>query len=197
MGKWRTWRPAEVEQLQALVGQLPMDLAVTRWNRWAARQGIPQRSEASLRRKAFELGLSLVPDGAWVAMGIARRHLGRSQQCLNDWAAAGWVRHRPGALQRASLMRLAKRRPHLFAGCPPEGLLALLRDPVLVAGLVAAYPSRRAVPRAPQAVQCESTGQVFASQRAAGRALHLDGSAIGKALREDRPAAGLRFRLVA
>ena len=197
MGKWRMWRPSEVAQLRALVGERPMADVITSWNRWAARQGIPARSEASLRRKALELGLSVAARGAWVTVSEARRLLGRSQGCLYAWVQAGWVRHQTGTLQRASLQRLARERPWLFAGCPREGLAELLRDVALADQLVAAYPTRRSVPRTPQPVRCLSTGQVFPSMRAAGQAMHLDGSAIGKAIREGRPAAGLVFRLVA
>lgn len=196
MGKWRTWRPSEVQKLRALVGELPMPLVIQRWNTWARRVGLPPRTEASLRRKALELGLSVVPRGAWVSISEVRRLLDRSQSCLYGWVQAGWVQHRPGALHRASLQQLAMDRPHLFAGCPAEGLLELLRDPALAASIRAAHPRARSVPRRPQRVMCVTTGQVFPSMRAAGRRLHLDGSAIGKAVREGREAAGLRFRLV-
>ncbi|MEB3169071.1 MAG: hypothetical protein VKK97_10120, partial [Synechococcaceae cyanobacterium] len=137
-----------------------MDLVHRRWNAWAQREGIPCRSEASLRRKALELGLSVVPDGQWVAVSIVRRHLERSQPCLYGWAEKGWIVHRPGAVLRSSLVRLARQRPHLFAGCPADGLLALLRDPALVDALVMAYPKARAVPRRSQRVECLTTGQV-------------------------------------
>lgn len=197
MGKWRTWRPSEVERLRVLVGQMPMPLVLQHYNRWAERQGIPVRSEASLRRKALELGLSVVPRGSWVTLNEVRRLLKRSPGCIHGWAAAGWVRHCHGALHRGSLQRLARQRPHLFAGCPVDGLLELLRDEGLVAQLVAAHPQGRAIPRRPQAVECLETGQRFASFRAAGRALFLDGSGVGRAITEDREACGFRFRLVA
>lgn len=197
MGKWRSWRPSEVEKLRALIGQLPMPLVVSRWNRWARRSGIPVRSEASLRRKALELGCSLRPNGEWVAMGAVLRCLGRSRQCIYQWVQAGLVLHQPGALQRASLVELARRKPNLFAGCPESGLLELLQDQSLVASLVAAYPRSRAVPRVKCPVFCLETGETYSSCRAAGRVLHLDGSAISKALQEGRAAAGLHFRLVA
>lgn len=199
MGKshpWRPWQPEELKRLQALLGQAPMADVVRRWNRWAAGQGIPLRSEASLRRKALALGRSVRPDGEWVAIGTAAQYLGRSESCLQKWIRHGWLRRRHGAIVRASLVALAQDRSHLFAGCPREGLLALLRDEGLADQLTASYPRSRAVPRQRRPVECIDTGEVFTSMRAAGRALHLDGSAVALAVREGRPAAGLRFRLV-
>lgn len=196
MGKWRTWQPAEVEKLQALAGELPMPLLLQRWNTWARRMGMPPRTEASLRRKALELGLSLVPRGEWVAIGAAARQLGRSIGCLQEWTRHGWLRHRRGVIWRPSLVALARERPHLFAGCNSSGLRELLQDQELADGILAAYPRCRAMPCRPRPVECLTTGQVFPSLRAAGRALYLDGSAVALAVRKGREAAGLRFRLV-
>lgn len=174
-----------------------MPLVLQRFNAWAKRQGLPPRSEASLRRKALGLGLSVVPQGEWVMIGAAARQIGRSIGCLQEWTRHGWLRHRRGTVWRPSLVALARERPHLFAGCNPDGLRELLQDAALTDAILAAYPARRAMPCRPRAVECITTGQVFPSMRAAGRALHLDGSAVALAVREDRPAGGLRFRLVA
>lgn len=197
MGKWRSWQPAEVERLTALAGELPVPLLVQRWNAWARRVGLPPRTEASLRRKAMALGLSLVARGEWVMIGAAARQMGRSIGCMQEWTRHGWLRHRRGVVWRPSLVALARERPHLFAGCDPDGLRQLLQDTELAEGILTAYPRCRAMPCRPRAVECVTTGQVFPSMRAAGRALHLDGSAVALAVREGRPAAGLRFRLVA
>lgn len=197
MGKWRTWRPSEVQRLQTLIGQAPMPLVTRRWNQWAAQHGVPPRSEAGLRRKAHAMGWSVACCGAWVTLAAAARLLTRSRRSLQSWMQQGLVVHRRGVIQVASLRRLAQSRPWLFAGCPREGLLELLQDTGLVDQLVAAYPCRRSSPRAPHPVECISTGQRFESMRAAGRELYLDGSSIGKAIKEGREAAGLRFRLAA
>lgn len=193
----RAWTPAEVDRLQAMVGQMPFCLVIEHWNAWAEREGIPIRTPGSLGRMADRLGDSRMPDGKWVGVGEVARALGRHPSVIWRWCRRGMVAYcRSGnrsAIKRASLRKLARKMPEAFCGSSRDGLLYVLEDAQLADAIRRDYPERIKGRGNGSPVRCIERDVVFPSCSAAGKALHMSESTVRLSLRTGKPVAGLRF----
>lgn len=197
----RYWSDAEVQQLLELAGDMPFPLVQQQFNYWATKNGLPHRSRDSLAKKLNGLGGSRQPVGQWVGTGDVAKMLGKNKSTIQLWVRAGYVRrHKAGpfsSIRRADLVKLARERPRLFAGCDRTNLLMLLEDEELVTSILQQYPRRYWAMGRGRRVRWVDTGQVFDCYKAAARAAHVSDKTICKALQEGRLAAGWRFELVA
>jgi hypothetical protein len=179
---------------------MPFKRVWREWNIWAKQQGLEPRSLMSLQKKAQALGETQACYGNWIGTGEVARLLGKHRSAIQNWYRAGWVRcHRAGrhsAVSRADLRRLARERPQLFAGSSHEGLVQLLEDERLADEIVTGFPQRYPTRNQSIRVLWVDRGLVFPSYAAASRAAHVSPSAIARAIREGRPAAGMRFELL-
>ena len=197
---YRYWTDPEVERLLELVGETPFVQVCREWNRWANKEGIPNRSPQSIRKKLTCMGESTVCLGRWVRLGDAARLLGKDRSTIQKWALDGLVnRYRAGSqscILRADLRRLARERPRLFAGCDRRGLVQLLQDEDLADDILAAYPQRYQSSINGKRVLWVDRMQTFPSYAAAGRAAHVCSKAIRLGVIEGRPVCGYRFVLL-
>lgn len=193
----RAWTKEEAWQLQELAGDMPFVLVVQQWNIWATRNGIPHRTSISLRRKLAAIGGTGRAFGSWLCLGDVARMLGKHRSTVLQWANAGFIRYHKGgpysSVNRDDLIQLARERPQLFAGTDRDNLLLLLEDADLADSILERYPRRYWGVGRGRRVRRVDTGQVFATCQAAAQAANLHYTAITKALREGRPAAGMRF----
>lgn len=195
--QYRRWTEAETLWLQELAGDLPFHLVMSQFNHWAGKQGLPHRSPDSVRKKLRHLGTSRVPVGAWIRLGDVAQMLGKDRSTIRLWSTSGLLRyHRAGrysSVNRDDLIRLARNRPRLFAGCDRSGLLLLLEDEALVTGILQRFPRRYSAAGRGRRVRWVDTGQVFPTYREASAAAHICRQAISAALRDGRTVAGMRF----
>jgi len=197
---YRYWTAPEVERLLELVGETPFVHVCREWNRWANKEGIPNRSPQSIRKKLTGLGESTVCLGRWVRLGDVAHLLGKDRSTIQKWANAGWVSYivygHQSCILRADLRRLARERPILFAGCDRQGLVQLLEDEDLAESILAAYPQRYQSSINGKRVLWVDRMQAFPSYAAAGRAAHICSKAIRLGVIEGRPVCGYRFVLL-
>lgn len=195
------WSQPELEQLEALVGDLPWSIARNVYREWALSHGYPHRSDGALRLKAEALAGSRISCGEWLRLGVVQRELDIAATVTNRWVRSGRLPvHREGRgdgsacrhyVRRADLRRFAKRHPRHFAGKPREVLVALL-DPCPLVDQLAAMPPA-VVPGKPRPVQCLENGRIFPSTVAAARAAYVSPTAVRRAARDHVPTAGLHF----
>ena len=196
--QYRAWTPAETLQLQELAGDMPFVYVAQQFNNWASRHGIPHRSVASLHKKLRALGGSCRCSGTWLQIGDVAQMLGKSRSTISLWCHNHpWIRyHKAGhnsSVNRDDLIRLARERPQLYAGTDRDNLILLLEDEELADSILERFPRRYWAKGRGKRVRWTDTGQVFETLKDAAAATNLDYSSIGKALRQGRPAAGLRF----
>lgn len=198
---YRCWTPAELDKLEELVGQTAFDRVCQRWNHWAKGQGIPERSQQSLRKKAQENGWTVFAWGDWVLVGEVARLTGKHRSAIHKWIAAGWLtregKARASAVSRLELRRLARQRPQLFGGIERSRLVQLLEVEDLVDQILEQCPKGWQSRTNGQRVRWVNRGQTFGSYAAAGRAAHIDPHAIRQGIAEGRLVCGHRFELMA
>lgn len=198
--QYRVWTDAEAWRLQELAGDMPFVMVVRQWNIWATANGIPHRTAHSMRKKLRSLGASGRACGSWLCVGDAAQMLGKHRSTILLWAQEGLVRyHKNGphsCVNRDDIIKLARERPLLFAGVDRDNLLLVLEDEDLVDSILEQHPFAYCGTGRGRRVRWVDTGQVFSTYREAAKAANLHYTAVSKAVRQGRPAAGLRFELV-
>lgn len=186
------WTAAEVDKLQELAGDYPWPAVPARFNVWARRNGLPERTELALCHRCEVEGFSRVCTGSFISTGAIRALTGAGWLTIQRWINTGELTiARSGRklyIQRDTLRRFVQRRPEYFTGLPVSSLTQLLDDEKLAQRL-AAQP-RSWVTGKRRQVRCVDTGEVFASAAEAGRRFHLSRSAISLAVLGKRPVAG-------
>lgn len=186
------WTAAEVEQLQEIAGDWPWPVVPSRYNSWARRQGLPERTEIALRQRCEAEGFSRVCCGEYISTGTIRALTGAGWLTIQRWIDSGQlIIARSGRklyVSRRTLRKFVRRQPEYFNGLPISSLTQLVDDERLAEQL-AARP-RAWVAGKRRQVRCVDTGEVFPSAAAAGRRFHLSRSAVSLAVLGKRDVAG-------
>jgi len=200
MSQYPAWLPAEADYLNSLAGDVPFAELVERFQRRAAAEGWPQRSEKALIMRLNRSGLQAsARTGAVVTTGGIAELLGCPATRVESWLRRPklaailqprWV-GRVRYIKRSSLQRLAREMPRVLGGYDADALFALLEDRTLAEAVASQY--RR--PCGDWRVRCVETGRVYRSCGAAAAAHHVTQAAISLAIRQRRPvvALGLTF----
>lgn len=188
------WSAAEVAMLQELVGDYPWPQVPPRFNAWARRHGLPERSELALCHRCEVEGFSRVCTGSYISTGTIRHLTGAGWLTIQRWINTGeLVVARSGRklyVSRDALRKFVRRRPEYFRGLPVWALTQLVDDEKL-ANQLASQPRAWVVGKRRQ-VRCIETGEVFSSAAEAGRRFNLSRSAISLVVRGKRCVAGGR-----
>jgi hypothetical protein len=190
------WSADDLAQLEALVGDVPFSLVVRRFNRWAADNGRPARSEKAIASRCKRSGLPLRCHGDWLSLRGVAEILGCSRARVRAWVHRGWLRaHRITYVyvSRLDLRRLARFRPHLFAGIDRWRLFQLLEDEAMAETIARLYPRSG---RAPKPTRCVETGRVWPTIQAAAKAVHVHRRAITIAVQCGGTCAGYHWELL-
>lgn len=186
------WTSDEIEQLQEIAGDWPWPVVPSRYNSWARRQGVPERTEIALRHRCEAEGFSRVCSGEYISTGTIRALTGAGWLTIQRWINTGQlIVARSGRklyINRRTLKRFIRQQPDYFNGLPVSSLTQLVDDATLAEKL-AAQP-RVWVAGKRRQVRCVDTGEVFPSAAAAGRRFHLSRSAVSLAVHGKRTAAG-------
>lgn len=186
------WTPAEVDQLQEIAGDYPWPVVPSRYNSWARRQGLPERTEIALRQRCEAEGFSRVCSGEYISTGTIRSLTGAGWLTIQRWISTGQlIVARSGRklyINRRTLKKFIRQQPEYFRGLPVSSLTQLVDDQKLAERL-AAQPRQWVIGKR-RKVRCVETGEVFASAAEAGRRFHLSRSAISLAVLGKRDVAG-------
>jgi len=206
------YSPAEIANLEELVGDVPLGSIVRRHNQWAKENGYPERTERALHQFLKTRGMTVEPTGEYVRTGTILQALGISQNVVEGWVRQGWikpvsVRSKPTrslpyrrkrgparrSFRRSDLVRMARRHPEAFAGAPKQGLFALLEDFDLCDAIRAAYPKRRCCLNPRRPVMNVETRERYPSIRAAAAATGLHVTLIRASIEKGHQAKGTRW----
>lgn len=194
----RRWSESEIELLTELAGDVPHALLMWHLRKHWRERGLKPRSANAVGKQAGKLGLLLEPVGKWVNTTVVCELLCRHRRSVHEWAEKGYVRKMRGAhssaLLREDLIRLAKRKPHLFAGATRGNLYQLLEDEQLAEWIAKQHPQHPAGPGWGKRVRWR--GRVYASVVSVAEVAHLHPHTIRVAMREGRAAGGEWFEAV-
>ena len=194
------WKKPEVDFLDSLAGDYPIQEVVNRYQRKARDMKWPYRSKEAIHRKMIRMGYNIrVKTGEWVTTGGAAEILGCPGTRVEAWLRTkrnheilepvwrGDTRY----ISRLSWRRLARQRPAVLGGFDADRLFQLLEDRKLADAVALRYPR----PRGDWRVRCVETGQVWPSATKAAAELHVSQSAITLAMRQERPVRvlGMQF----
>jgi hypothetical protein len=195
------WSPTELMQLEAMAGNMPADLAIQSYKRWAASNGYPARSTLAIQGACYRYGMKMEATGRWLTLGGIAAALAISIDGPEHWVDKGLLvsrhksaGHRPHRyVRRDDLLTFAREHPDRLGGIPAERLALLLEDEELAQAIATAHPHR---PWHRKAVRCVETGKVYATVRAAAAAAWVRRQAITYALRTGGTAGGFHWQEV-
>lgn len=211
MGVGRRYSPDEIENLERLVGEIPLGLLVRRHNAWAQQNGYPARTERAVHQFLKQRGLAIEPIGEFVRTSAILDALRCSQNVVEGWVARGWIvpvraRSRPTrnvppdrrgpprrSFRRADLRAMARDRPEAFAGARRGALFVLLEDEELADSIARRFPTRPCCLNAQRPVMNLETRERYASIRAAARATGLHPTLIRASIVKGHRAKGTRW----
>lgn len=186
------WSAAEQAHLESLAGDQPWPVLRQSYNRWAALNGYPARTDMALIQRCERLGLSRVAISSYLSAGTIRRELGLGWNTVDRWLQSGHLAFtksgRKRYIHRPDLQAFARQNPAPFAGHPRQVLLALLDD-IELADQLSKMP-RQWRPGLRRRVRCVETRRVYSSVGEAAAANHLDSSTVSLAVRGKRATAG-------
>lgn len=188
------WGPAEVDRLDQLAGDVPICSLAEYFNRWARKNGYPERSRRALTDRAHAMGLSLIPVGRWMRTTTIAGILGVHEETIRRWVARY---HLPAVLdgsswtvRRRDLVQFAKRRPELFGRTPAPVLLMLLENNALAEKISAAHPRKLSDCRR---VRNLDTLKIYPSATEAARRHFITRQTMATAIRTGGTAAGYHW----
>ena len=194
----KRWTQAEIEHLESIAGDLPSPAVHGAYNEWAAENGFQPRTMQAIWALARSQGISLKAEGEYVATSYVASLLGIPIQTVTSWISYGHLTIYEGLARsyvlRTSLRRLAKKRPHLFAGFGREKLFLLLEDEKLADFIAENYPRNNHRHRGVRVVE---TGRVYRSLRLAAKAHSVSHTGIARAIYAKRDFAGVHWEYVA
>lgn len=192
------WSQPEVERLEDLAGDQPMNTAIKAFRRWARANGYPDRTPRAIAKAAQTRRLTLRPTGAMVSSGALQQALGVTYgRAALIVSLCGAFQPNPGGrryVTRVALRHLARREPQWFAGGDRQGLVFLLEDADLVDFVLEHRPAPASLSLHP--VRCIESGAVFESVAAASRSCFISPQSIRYALRTGKPTGGLHFESI-
>jgi hypothetical protein len=194
------WTKGEVEIIEQLSVSMPPKRLYLTYCRMAAAQGFPKRTEASFRSKLRLMGIPLMPEIDWYKLDQLAQIFNTTRHMVFKLIKQGLKaekesehRNQPWYVSRAELKRFARKKPGLFRNFNKDGLFVVFEDEKLIDLIleqpIVFQPNRYN----PTPVKCVETGNVYASYRAAGKAVFVDGSAIHKAAKEGYRAGGYHW----
>lgn len=128
---WTAWSQAERNQLECLIGEMPLALAAKRYNIWATANGYPARTVTAVSSFCNRNNLSTEVVGKMLKARDVARILGICPSRVRYWIRHQWIpAKRSGSfyVARAQLVRLARSKPYVFYGVSRERLYHLLED---------------------------------------------------------------------
>jgi hypothetical protein len=192
----RKWSQVELERLTTLAGQHPFKSLVRLYSRWASANGYPRRTETAIRARLMNDHGTVVPEyDGWPTKTLARM-LGINRTRIQLWTRHGdLVAPMVGkrrVIRIQALRDLAQSKPHLFAGCDPEGLGYALDDAEWAQRILAEHPVPRTVAKAVIRVE---DGRRFRTIENAAHAVGRTAGNITRALQNGGTCAGYHWRL--
>lgn len=190
--KRTNWTEEEEIFLHLIAEAQPLPDLVTRFNRMAARQGWPERTQASIEVKLRRLGICTKSTLDQVSIGTLANTLGINRSRIRRWIVCGLPARMLNPTRRAialkDLRSFAKLHPQRFYGIEPERLEWIGIDPT---SIPSDTPQGVRVP-----MQRLDTGEIYPSITEAACASYVDLRALQAALRDDRPCAGIQWKRV-
>jgi hypothetical protein len=193
------WRQRELDQLEAMAGDLPRIELFRYYRGWAKTNGLPYRTNTAIEATANRHGIPLLARGNVLTAHAVAEILGVPHIRVDRWLRRDLVPFRQYGpvryLNRRALVAFARVEPHRFAGIDEARLNCLLENEELAAEIASTYSGRssRLHP-----VECVETGRRFPSVSEAARATFISRSVIVRALRvKAATAAGYHWRGVA
>lgn len=194
----RRWSNDEIRFLESIAGDLPSPAIHGAYNKWAAENGYPPRTMSGIWALARSHGISLKAEGRYVSTHYIANALDIPIQTVTNWINYGYLTIYRGLprsyVLRSSLVRLAKKRPRLFAGFGREKLFLLLEDENLATFIADNYPRNNHRHRGVRAIE---SGRVYRSLRLAAKAHSVSHTAIARAIYAGRDFAGYHWEYVA
>ena len=193
----KLWTQAEIEHLESIAGDLPSPAILPTYNKWAIENGFPERTSASIWAIARRQSISLKAEGEYVTTSYIADILEVPLQTITNWISYGYLATYEGLARsyvlRSSLRRLAKKRPHLFAGFGREKLMLLLEDEKLAESIAENYRHNNRRHRGVRAIEARKT---YRSLRLAAKAHSVSHTAIARAIYSKRDFAGYHWEYV-
>lgn len=202
------WTAPELNYLQELAGDIPAHWICRHYNLWAATNGRPKRTRASLVTALSRHRFPRRAVGSWVTTGGIAATLGLPSSTVEAWARrrdfpgvqGRQGERRPGTpryVYRPDLRDWAKKHPQLFGGIDRAALVMLLEDEELADWIADNYPRRpQGLEATARPVRRLDTGEVYPSLSAAGRAVYVHRKAIEEAIAFGRRSAGVHWEFV-
>ena len=193
------WSQRELEQLEAMAGNLPRVELFRYYRGWAKVEGLPQRTDVGIEAAANRHGIPLQVCGNVLTAHAIAEILGVPHIRVDRWLRGGLVRYRQHGsvryVDRRAMVAFARVHPQRLAGISEERLKYLLENAKLAADIASNYAGRSSKL---QPVECVETGRRFPSVSEAARASFVSRSGIIRAVQvRTATAAGYHWRGVA
>lgn len=194
------WTRNEILAIEGLAGDVPPVKITEYYNKWAKKNGYPERTYWAISSLMVRNGISRKAEGEWVTSRYISKTLGVSIDIPQRWAEKERIkcyhngsRRSPRFYKRSDILRLAREQPELFGGIPADRLFILLEDYELCETIVKTYPYKKSSGRAVIAVE---SGMMYPSVCAAARAVSVCPQSISFALRRGGTSAGYHWKHV-
>lgn len=195
--KTTRWTPEEKSALESLAGNVLPRMLVGSYNRWAKKNGYPERTNKAIYSALGRRRLSRKAEGEWVTSSYIATVLGVSIDVPQRWAERNLIASRKNAgrsmvryFRRTDILAFAKKRPDLLGGIASEKLFLLLEDEELAESIALAFPKRKGAGRMIKAVE---SGQVYPSVVAAAKEVFATRQGIHSAIRNNGTCAGFHW----
>ena len=190
------WTFEEVQQLELIGDQYPLEMTIKKYQRWARAKNQPSRTGKSIHIKLSRLNICYtkrVASGDLLSTGDVADILGFSTSRMvyvvdknTDILCPVWAGRRRYA-SRANWRQLAIERPTIFGACSANKLFILLEDRSLAEHISRSYRFRIRDYR----IRCVESQRVWKTATAAARELFISPAALRLAIRENRPVPSL------
>lgn len=195
------WSEAELSQLEMFAGDMPRATAINTYRSWAAKNGMPRRTETAIEGAIYRHGMSLRATGRWLTMSNIAAQLGITHECPQRWVTQGLLSatrigkcaRMVSYVRRRDLVAFARAHPQSLGGVERSRLVMVLEDEALADAIVANH-SRRPWHRKP--VRCVESGRIWPTVRAAAKEVFVTRQAITYALRTGGTAGGWHWQEV-
>jgi len=196
----RTWDQREIQLLKELAESMPLEILVRTFTVQNTQQGFSERSTHSIKNKLSHLGYLFEPKYKYLSTHDLAKILGVHRNMIKYWTARGLrgtknraIAGSPQYFTPENLRKFAREHMAYFGGFKRINLFFALEDEELVNEILTKYPKRYVPISQPKRVRCVETGQVYSSQTAAARAVHVTTTAVSRAIRKGHRAGGYHF----
>ena len=197
------WSELDVQILQDIAESLPPSKLVQVFNNLAAKNNRPTRTRNAIFLKCNDLNLSVYPVYSTLTTDRIIASLKIDDNTIYKWINRKGLRTTRGSKKARSrhyitiqdFRSFARKHPEELAGVDSIELFFLVEDQDLVDYIKENYPKAVKHSR-PMKVRCIETGQVFPSQAKAAKHFNLYRSALFRAIKYGKTAAGYHFEPV-